>query len=162
MKAKFFMFLPVLLLGLSFAGWGVMISAATADPSFSVEPGYYRKAANFDQEMAARAKTRELGLRAAVVRFDRVASGELLLEVALTDRTGAPLSDVGLDLEALANLRAAETRTGTSVTDQRGHAIWRLASGAPGLWELRLRGRRGQDVFTDVVRAELAEGKGRT
>jgi hypothetical protein len=162
MKTKFFMFLPVILLGLSFAGWGVMISAATADPSFSVEPGYYRKAANFEQELAARAKTRELGLHAAVVQFRRMPSGELLLELAFTGRTGAPLADVGLDLEALANLRAAETRTGTSVTDQRGHAVWRLASGAPGLWELRLRGRLGPDVFTDVVRAELAEGKDRT
>lgn len=162
MKAKFFMFLPVLLLGLSFAGWGVMISAATADPSFSVEPGYYRKAANFEQELAARAKARELGLRAVVVQFHRVPSGQLLLEIALTDRTGAPLTDVGLELEALANLRGAETRAGTSTTDQRGRAVWRLASGAPGLWELRLRGRRGQDVFTDVLRAELNLGKDRT
>lgn len=162
MKARFFMLLPIILLGLSFAGWGVMMSAATADPSFSVEPGYYRKAANFEQELALRAKAKELGWQLSVVDFRRSPSGALLLELALTDRTGNPVTGATLELEALANLRAAEPRAGASRTDARGHAVWQLASGAPGLWELRIRGHRGEDAFAGVLRSELAEGRGRT
>lgn len=162
MKAKFYMLLPVVLLGLSLAGWAVMISAATGDPSFSVEPSYYKKAAQFEEELARRAHTRELGWHATVLEFRRTDSGEIALEVTLSERAGAPLSGVELQVEALANLRAADPKNGAAVTDERGRASWLLPVGAPGLWELRLNGRRGTEVFSEVLRAELAEGRSPT
>ena len=58
--------------------------------------------------------------------------------------------------------RAAEPKNGAAVTDERGRASWLLPVGAPGLWELRLNGRRGTEVFSEVLRAELAEGRSPT
>jgi len=163
MKEKFFMLLPVLLLGASLGGWAFMISAATADPSFAVEPSYYRKASLFDEELARRAASRKLGWRVDVVAFERPSGGPMRLRVALSDREGMPVAGAVLAVEAVPNLRASEVRTGAPVTtDQAGHAEWTFAAGPSGLWELRLQATRREDVFSQVVRQDVAKSGGST
>jgi nitrogen fixation protein FixH len=158
MKAKFFMLLPVLLLGLSFAGWGVMVSLAVSDPSFSVEPKYYQKAASFDDELRRRAASRALGWQVEVTEFRRSADGTLSLRARLTDRNHTPLAGVGLSVEAMANLRSQDVRSASSSSDEAGWVSVQLAAGAPGLWELRFVAERGTDEFSQVVRKDLAPG----
>lgn len=160
MKAKFFMFLPMILLGLSFAGWGVMISKATSDPSFAVEARYYQKASLFEEELARRSASRKLGWHIEVLEFRRTGAGALALTARLTDRQGTPLSSVRLSVEALANLRSAAVQHRDTQTDADGRAEWQLDAGAPGLWELRFVARSADDTFVQSVRVDLAERGG--
>lgn len=155
MKAKFFMLLPVLLLGLSFAGWAVMISMATSDPSFAIEAEYYKKAARFDDELARREASRALGWKVEVLDFHRQKGGRLSLRVRLVDRQGSPLARATVAVEAIANLRASELHTAFALTDDRGQATLDLTPGPTGLWELRLSATRATGEFSAVVRADL-------
>ena len=111
MKATFFKFLPVLLLLLSVGGWGVMISMATSDPSFGVEPAYYQKAARFDEELARRRASLELGWRVDMLEFTRSLEGDLALDVRLADREGTALGGATVSVEALSNLRGGVLHT---------------------------------------------------
>lgn len=160
MAAKFFMLLPVLLLGLSFAGWSVMVSLATSDPSFSVEPRYYQKAARFEEELTRRDASRQLGWHIEVTEFRRQADGTLSLRARLTDKDDRPLAGVGVAVEAMANLRSSDVRSTSTSTDETGRVSLHLATGAPGLWELRFRAVRDSEEFSQVIRKDLAASKG--
>jgi nitrogen fixation protein FixH len=159
MKAKFFMLLPVLLLGLSFSGWAVMISMATTDPSFAVEAEYYRKAAHFDEELGRREASRALGWKLEVLDFRPGASGSLLLHVRLSDRQGSPLRGAEIAVQGTANLRASEVHGASALTDDLGQATLELTAGPNGLWQLRFAATRGTDRFSEVVRTDLS-GRG--
>jgi hypothetical protein len=140
---------------MSLAGWSVMISMATSDPSFSVEAKYYQKAARFEEELALRDASRKLGWYIEVIEFRREADGSVLLEARLTDRDSLPLAQVGLAVEAMANLRGGDVRSVSASTDDAGRVSLRLAAGAPGLWELRFHAERGVDRFSQVIRRDL-------
>jgi len=162
MKAKFFMLLPVLLLGSSLIGWGIMISMATADPSFSVEPKYYQKAARFEEELARRAASQKLGWHIQVIEFRRESDGTLSLEAQLTDKDDLPLAGVGLAVLAMANLRSNDVHSAATSSDAAGRVSLRLSPGASGLWEMRFSAERGVDRFFQVVRQDLVLHRGAT
>lgn len=162
MKATFFKFLPVLLLLLSVGGWGVMISMATSDPSFGVEPAYYQKAARFDEELARRRASLELGWRVDMLEFTRSLEGGLALDVRLADREGTALGGATVSVEALSNLRGGVLHTAVGRARDDGRVALRLPAGPSGLWELRFTAVRGNDTFSQVVRADLASIGGGT
>jgi nitrogen fixation protein FixH len=159
MKAKFFMLLPVLLLGLSLAGWAVMISMATSDPTFAVEADYYQKAARFDEELGRREASRALGWKFEVLEFRVQKDGAPELRVRLLDRQGSPLDSVSVAVEGISNRRAGEVHTASGLTDELGQATLELSPGPTGLWELRFTATRDASQFSEVVRTDLrAEG----
>jgi len=155
MKAKFFMLLPVLLLGASLAGWGVMIHLATSDPSFAVEPAYYQKAARYDEELHRRRASAALGWNIEVVSFRQAGEGSVLLEVRALQKDGAPLADAELRLEAMPNVHADRVQKALATANHAGRAVLELAPAASGLWELRFTVLRGGQSFSQVVRADL-------
>jgi nitrogen fixation protein FixH len=155
MKAKFFMLLPVLLLGLSFAGWAVMISMATSDPSFAVEADYYQKAARFDEELGRREASRALGWKVEVLDFRPRQSGASALRVRLVDRQGSPLAGASVAVQGISNRRAAEVHAASALTDELGQATLDLSPGPTGLWELRFTATRATVQFSEVVRTDL-------
>lgn len=129
---------------------------ASSDPSFSVEPSYYQKAVQWDDELAQRRHNIELGWLATTevaVSDDGVSQ----LRVRLTDATGTPLDGADVRLEAFAISRASQVaRLVLPETDDPAGGVYSvvLPEGEPGRWELRLDIEHGNERFTSVSRVE--------
>jgi len=83
------------------------------------------------------------------------AGGGARLVARVLDRVGAPVDGARVDVEAFASARA--TRVTKAALESLGagrYAVF-LPSARPGLWELRLRATRGQDVFTQTLSRDL-------
>lgn len=136
---------------------------ASDDPSFAVEPDYYRKAVQWDDELAQRRRNAELGWRAAATLAaarEGAAGGDATeLRVRLTDSAGAPLDGAAVSVEALAIDRASQVATFTlaAASDPAGGVYSAMLPAArAGRWELRLVATRGGERFTAVERLERA------
>jgi nitrogen fixation protein FixH len=137
---------------------------ANDDPSFAVEPDYYRKAVQWDDELAQRRRNAELGWRAAATLAaarEGAAGGDAATElrVRLTDSAGAPLDGAAVSVEALAIDRASQVATFTlaAASDPAGGVYSAMLPAArAGRWELRLVATRGGERFTAVERLERA------
>ena len=142
---------------LTVAGNVALLLVAGSDPSFSVEPDYYRKAVAWDATMAQERHNRDLGwsvdLRispeAGVAPLSRV-------RAVVLDRDGAPLEGAAVELEAFHGARAgSRVRASLEPQGTTAHAAL-LPLRRAGLWELRLTVRRGADVFTQTLHQEVA------
>lgn len=133
---------------------GFMI-VANRDPSFAVEPDYYRKGLEWDRAMAQEDTNRALGWRLAVADEQASLPGRLRLVARLTDRAGRPLDGGAVAVEARHGARAAEPVGGVLASDGGGRYAAELPLARPGLWELRFDVRRGGDFFTARITAEL-------
>jgi nitrogen fixation protein FixH len=112
-----------------------LVTIATRDPSFAVEPAYYEKAVRWDDEARERAHTRELGWTADAA-FVPGAGATLL--VVLRDRTGTPLEDATAQAEYFHQARAGERLRATlkSVGDGRYESPAGILRA--GVYEVRL------------------------
>jgi nitrogen fixation protein FixH len=127
---------------------------AGGDPSFAIEPDYYRKAVAWDSTMAqTRANqalqwtlTQRLGPFAA----DRGAT----LDVTLRDEHGAPISDAVVTVSALHIARATDVSTATLIHASAGDYVATLPVQRAGRWELRFEVTRGADRFTALARVD--------
>lgn len=153
--ALFWAMVPVFLLGATLLGWGVMISIAVNDPSFSVEDRYYEKATHFDQREAELQASAELGFRANVQVEGGAPGQRPTLIVTLRDSGGAPVAGAALEAIAFFNARAANRQHLTLVEGAAGRYTAPFSANRRGLWEFRLRATRGSDVFVDRQRLEI-------
>lgn len=136
---------------------GTLLVCATNDPSFAVEPNYYRRALNWDAEAAQRRASDALGwtLSLEVAPTANVV-GEREVRFRLHDRAGAPVNDAHLDVVAFHHARGSE-RIGLMPTEK---GAGEYACAAPlrkaGAWEFRVRALRGVDQFiaTELVEVE--------
>jgi nitrogen fixation protein FixH len=133
---------------------GFMI-VANRDPSFAVEPDYYRKSLEWDRTMAQEDTNRALGWRLAVAGERAGLPGRLRLVARLTDRAGQPLDGAAVAVEARHGARAAEPVGGVLESAGGGRYAAELPLARPGLWELRFEVRRGGDLFTAQITADL-------
>lgn len=127
-----------------------------SDPTFAVEPQYYQKAINWDDEMAQRRANDALGWTTRVEVFPG-ADGPTL-RVHVLDREGQPVTGAQVSAETFHNARASQVLTATLQGDGDGYSA-ALAMQRPGLWEVRLAVQRGKDHFTRVERLELVGGR---
>lgn len=154
-KGWYWPWIIIALLVATAAGQGVMLYAATHDPSMAIEPDYYRKAVDWDTQMAQDAANRSLGwtARASIGGVD--ASGSEVV-VALADAEGLPVAGARVRVAAIHNLDGARHVEGT-LTEGAGRTYTaRLPLHRAGLWELRVDAVRGADRFTASLRAEAA------
>lgn len=137
------------LLGVSVVANVILIVKAHDDPSFAVEPDYYQKAVSWDERQAARAASEDLGWR-VVVRATRDR-----LEVRLFDRTGYPINDADLEVEAFHNARASARITAD--LEPKGGGLYALnrSFNRPGIWEYRLTAHRGDEHFMETLQQEV-------
>lgn len=148
---------PVALVGLLAAGVVTNVAfmvVATRDPSFAVEPDYYRKAVEWDRTMAQEATNAELGWRVAARLEPGVGDTPRIL-ATVRDRDGRPVRGARVSVEAFASVRAGEhTNIGLA---PEGDGVYgaALPGARPGLWELRVRVTRGAQVFTQTVEDDL-------
>ncbi|NOZ95105.1 MAG: hypothetical protein GXP47_10260 [Acidobacteria bacterium] len=139
------------LLTLHAAGMVTYAVIASSNPSYAVEKDYYPKALHWDDKRAQDAANAALGWTATVTARPGEQPGRAALTVTLTDRHRRPVTGAAVHLKAFhmadsnrvlgANL--GEVSTGTYAAE--------LPMNRDGKWEIRLRARRGSDLFTPVL-----------
>src|SRR5664279_5249071 len=101
-KGWYWPWLIAALLVATVAGQGVMLYAAASDPTFAVEPDYYKKAVDFDDVIAQEAANQRLGWGASAVIGARAAAGaEFTLRLA--DAKGAAMPGARVTVVAINN-----------------------------------------------------------
>jgi hypothetical protein len=154
-KGRFYMLLPVLLLGGSFVGWFFMIRAAVTDPSAAIEPDYYRQASEIDHEKAILARSEQLGWLLHLESFRIEPSGGAKIALRFEDRSRAPLVDLDVTVLAFPNTRSADRQKLTLTLGSDGLYTTEIARPRVGLWELRVVARKNGEEFHQTLRPEL-------
>jgi len=143
-------------LGLTVIGDVTVAVIASRDEAFAVEPDFYQKAVNFDDEMALRAASRTLGWQLAPsLQLGRPGTPGLV-SITLRDSTGAPLAGARVELLAMHNARASRQLTATLKDLGAGSYEAALDAERPGEWELRFMVTRGSDRFAVRDRVDAA------
>ena len=147
-----------LLVGGAAANIAFMI-VANRDATFAVEPDYYRKAVDWDRTMAQEARNVELGWQVSA-RLEPVDGGRARLVARVADRDGHPVSDAAVVVEAFPSARARDIASfALAPAGPDGTYAVMLTRARPGLWELRLRATRGEQVFTRTLSQDLAAAR---
>lgn len=147
-----------------------MVIIAVSDPSFAVEPDYYKKALNWDKEMEQQRQNAKLGwkvalqanaLKAPAKTADKKAKAGVM-QVALKVQTpsGLALKGAKVKLVAYHNARAAmlfSRKGATKASDGQYAATIPLTRW--GVWVFRLSVRKGDKLFTHVIRRHIKQGQ---
>lgn len=133
---------------------------AADDPSFAIEPDYYRKAVAWDSAMAQAERNVALGWKVVPSLDAFTPDSGAALRVRLLDATGAPVSQAEISVTALHNARAADAHTLSMHADgDRGYVVT-LPVDRAGQWELRFDVVRGADRYTTSTRIEAIPATG--
>jgi nitrogen fixation protein FixH len=141
-------FIIALLVGGAGANVALMV-IATRDPSFAVEPDYYRKALRWDDVMAQERENAALGWSVEVGADSATRPTRIALRVS--DRDGAPVEDATVQVTAFHNARASQIVAATLAPARGGRYSAPLPLDRPGLWELRVRVVQGDRIFTQTI-----------
>lgn len=143
------------ILGLTVAANIWVMRVANDDPSFAIEPDYYKKAVQFDSTMASERRSAALGWTAtsSIVTVD--AKGATVT-VTLRDAQQQPVTGASVRIAALANARANTILSANLTETAPGQYSAPLAAQRPGQWEVRVDATRGTDRFVASTRTDLA------
>jgi hypothetical protein len=133
---------------------------ASNDPSFAIEPDYYRKAVAWDSAMAQSTENRRLGWRVESSLDAYTRNGGTTLRVQLLDSTGAPIRGATVNVAALYNARAGHVLNTSMTADSPSGYAAHLAVAHRGSWELRFDIHRGAERYTSVARVEAVAAGG--
>ena len=152
-RGMFWPWFVAVLLAATAVAQGIMLYAATHDPTFSIEPDYYRKAVAWDSVMARERASAALGWSAAATMVP--AGGDAAtLRLTIADRTGAPVTGAAAtavlvnNLDGNAHLRVSLTESSAGAYSAA------LGKRRSGLWEVRLDARRGDSRYVPTLRLE--------
>lgn len=134
-----------------------LLYTASRDPSYAVEPDYYRRAVTWDSTVALRERSAALGWQADVGLGPPDGQGATLT-VFLRSRDGTPLDSAQVQAEASHNAHAAELYRVTLAAAGPGLYAARIPSTRRGLWRVDLTARHGQDAFVERVTADNEPG----
>lgn len=133
---------------------------ASSDPSFAIEPDYYRKAVAWDSAMAQERVNAALGWRVASSLSAFSADSGAAFRVTVTDATGHPVHGARVIVAAMYNARASDVFTTQLLTDGRDGYVGRLPVHTAGVWEMRLDISGSAGRFTTTARLEAKRGAG--
>ena len=140
----------VLVLGVTVVANVAVYWTANHDPSFAVEPDYYRRAVEWDSTVAR--EKRSAALHWTVdVRLEPPVNGEATLRVQLHGGDGTSLDSADVHAEASHNARGAEVFAVRLTPMGAGQYTGEIPSGRQGLWRVDLSAVRGADVFSERV-----------
>ena len=147
------------------AGNLVMMRIANNDPSFSVEPDYYRKAVFYDSTMAQSQRNLALGWSVQLAADSIVSGLPTRLRVMLRDAQSVPLTGATVEVTVLFNARANNLSTARLVEEAAGVYTAAVPIQTPGEWEIRVKAARDDAHFTastrlSAVRANRGSGGG--
>ena len=140
------------ILGATVAANLVMMRVANNDPSFAVEPDYYRKAVFFDSTMAQTRRNRDLGWSAQTVADSIVPGRPTRLRVLLRDEAAQPVLGAQVAATVLFNARANDLTTTTLRDEGAGVYTTSVPINTPGEWEVRVNATRDTSHFTSSTR----------
>lgn len=135
-----------------------VIMLVNDDPSFAIEPDYYRKAVSWDstQAVARASDALRWTVQSTVVSGS---SGTQRLRVRITDAQGLGVDGADVRGELLYVARANDVQT-VRLTAVDGAEFGTYESpvvmGNTGLWELRLAADRGDARFREIVRLDTS------
>lgn len=147
-----------LVLAITVLGNVWVMRVAGSDPSFAIEPDYYRKAVDWDSTVAQSARNQALGWRLTATLGAPDASGGAILTARLHDATGTPLPGATVTVEATHNARASEVLAAELVAGDDGAYTASLPATRRGVWELRFAVERGDERFTATLRTDNTRG----
>ena len=150
----------IVILAASMAANILMMRIANDDPSFAVEPDYYRKAVLYDSTLAQTHRNLDLGW--GVQAFaDSIARGRpTRLRVVLRDERAQPLLGAVVDATVLFNARANDLVTATLTDDGAGVYSATFPINTPGEWEVRVNVTRDTSHFTSSTRLTAVRATG--
>lgn len=143
------------ILGVTVVANIVVMRVANSDPSFAIEPDYYRKAVAFDSTIAEERRSLTLGWSAVSTITRDSAGGAPVLAVVLRDTAGQPVVGAVVKVTALANARANDVLAATLRESSPGRYESTLAANFAGEWEVRVDAVRGQNHFVVSTRTTL-------
>jgi nitrogen fixation protein FixH len=149
---------PWLIIALLAAGAGanVALLVVTArDTSFAVEPDYYRKALEWDATMAQQVRNATLGWSVRVVFEPAAEPGLTRLVARVTDRAGDDIVGAEVGIETFHSAHASHVLTANLAPESSGAYTATLPLDRSGLWEVRVRVVRGEQVFTASIDHDL-------
>lgn len=150
---------PALLLG-QLGVLGVTAYLAVADPTFAIEPDYYRKALDWDATAAKRRALAELGWRLQMdVSSLESPLHERAVRLLLHDRDGRPIAEAEVDGEAFHHARAGDRRA-IRFQPEGGAYCTTLPVRRAGLWEFRLRIQVGEQTVESTQLLDVAPASG--
>lgn len=153
---------PVAIVGLLVGGVAANIGfmiVANRDATFAVEPDYYRKAVDWDRTMAQEARNVELGWQVST-QLEPIDGGRARLVARVADRDGRPMTDAAVVVEAFPSARARDIASFTlAPAGPAGAYVATLVHARTGLWELRVRVTREEEVFTRTLSQDLAAAR---
>jgi nitrogen fixation protein FixH len=132
---------------------------ASRDEAFAVEPDYYRKAVNFDDEMALRAASLALGWIVDPTLELGTPDTPGTVSAVVRDSSGALVTGARVELLAMHNARASRQLTATLAEGEAGRYRAPLDAQRPGEWELRFLVTRGSERFAVRARVDAAPGR---
>jgi nitrogen fixation protein FixH len=147
------------LLGLCVAANVSLLVYANSDPGFAVEPDYYQKALDWDQHMAQERVNADLGWQ-ATIRTVASSQGTMRVSARLLDADGSAVAVDSVDVLAFHNARAMDVLEATLVRGQDGTYDAELPIRKGGLWEFRLQARRGDDLYTQIIKQDVFPTRG--
>ncbi len=143
------------LLTLHAAGMVTYAVIASSNPSYAVEKDYYPKALHWDDKRAQDAVNAALGWTATVAARPGEQPGRAALTITLTDRHGRPVTGAAVHLEAFHMADSNHVLDAELGEASPGSYAAELPMGRDGKWEIRLRARRGGDLYTSVLKRYL-------
>lgn len=156
--ARFWAWLPALLLGSMLVGLGTLAHIAIDDPHFALEPNYYDKAVHWDRSRAEERASQALGLQLSLGPVSVAADGSAELELRVRDADGGAFAGAVLEVEAFPNAFASRVQRPAIHEAAPGVYRAKLERALPGLWELRVSATRGPAHYREVLRPELRKG----
>jgi nitrogen fixation protein FixH len=143
----------VVILALTVGGniWVAVI--ASADPSFAIEPDYYKRAVGFDLEQARARRSDRLGWTVAITASTTSSAGTTVTAV-LVDSVGTPVTDANVRVQLRRVARSQSSIPADLVFDGASYrAVVPVQVG--GLWDVALEARRGPSRFAAQRRLDL-------
>lgn len=152
------------ILGITVTANLVMMRVANNDPSFSVEPDYYKKGVLYDSTMAQTHRNLDLGWGVTTFADSIVPGKPTRLRVLLRDERALPLLGAVVEATVLFNARANDVTTATLTDEGGGVYSATLPINTPGEWEVRVNAKRDTSHFTSstrIIAVRSAAGPGR-
>lgn len=148
------MFVPVLLLGLSVTTAVCTVMFAVRGHSLGVEPDYYEEGRNWSATQAQHAINERLGW---IVSPDLGPgeNGHPRLNVSIKDKHGIPIPADAVRVEAIP-IRSADMRVEFDLLREReGQFAGDVPLKLAGQWEFRIDVARGEQHYTDRFRRTI-------
>ncbi len=147
------------LLLLNLSAGAVLVLSARGDPSHHVEQDYYQRALAWDETVAQRRRSQQLGWRVQLELL-ALAGGGVRVQLGLVDRLGEAVHGAMVRMTAFHEARAGHRLVRTlTAAGGAGHHHTVLLRPRPGRWKLSFEVTRGNDRFTTTLDREIVTAK---